>query len=171
MTRQNAANHLTFLRRETRVRLRVLHERRFFIPDQRPIPHPATQSQAAGLTEGTAIVPDLEFHPAVAVEPQQGRELVDRRRALGLEAAAGHLAARPPVVTAAPVGVARIRADHLDSDHHTAPPAPVADRQAPRWCLASVDHDQPLSGRIYRLVEADPVTRNAVSGRRTTSWH
>jgi len=39
----------------------------------------------------------------------------------------------------------------------------VADRQAPWWCLASVDHDQPLSGRIYRLFEADPVTRNAVN--------
>ncbi len=38
----------------------------------------------------------------------------------------------------------------------------------PRWCLASVDHDQPLSGRIYRLVEADPVTRDATSGRRGT---
>ena len=85
--------------------------------------------------------------------------------------AAGHLAARPPLVAAAPVGVARVLADHLDSDHRTAPPAPVADRQVPRWCLASVDHEQPLSGRIYRLVEADPVTRNAVSGRRTTSWH
>ncbi len=31
-------------------------------------------------------------------------------------------------------------------------------------------YDQPLSGRIYRLVEADPVTRDAVSGRRATSW-
>ena len=33
----------------------------------------------------------------------------------------------PPLVTATLVGVARVRADHLDSFHSTAPPAPVAD--------------------------------------------
>ena len=33
-------------------------------------------------------------------------ELVDRRRAFSLEAAAAHLAKRPPLVTAAPVGMA-----------------------------------------------------------------
>ncbi len=96
---------------------------------------------------------------------------VDTARLSPQERTAGYLAARPPLVTAAPVGVVRVRADHLDSDHCTAPGSPVAGRQAPRRCLASIDHDQPLSGRLYRPVEADPVTRDAVSGRRTISWH
>ena len=40
--------------------------------------------------------------------------------------------------SSAPVGVARVLADHLDSDHRTAPGAPVADRRVPRRCVASV---------------------------------
>ncbi len=43
---------------------------------------------------------------------------------------------------------------------------PLQGRQVGR-----VHYQAHLAGRIYRLVEADPVTRNAVSGRRTTSWH
>ncbi len=31
--------------------------------------------------------------------------------------------------------------------------------------------DSHLACGLYRLVEADPVTRDAISGRRTTSWH
>ncbi len=37
--------------------------------------------------------------------------------------------------------------------------------------VGRVHYQAYLAGRIYRLVEADPVTRNVVSGRRTTSWH
>ncbi len=44
----------------------------------------------------------------------------------------------PPLMSSAFVGMAHVRADHLDSDHRTAPGAPVADRQVLRRCLASV---------------------------------
>ncbi len=77
-----------------------------------------------------------------------------------------YLAPRPALMTAALVGMVRVLADHIDADRHATPGASLGDRQAPRWCLASVDHDQPLSGRLYHLAEADLVTRNAVSG-----WH
>ncbi len=36
--------------------------------------------------------------------------------------------------------------------------------------IGRVHHQAHLAGQIYRPVEADRVTRNAVSGRRTTSW-
>ncbi len=71
--------------------------------------HPAHAPDAA-------VVVDLVVRSAVTVDPEPRGEHIDRRRPLDLEAAAGHLAARPPLVTAAPVEVARVRADHLDSD-------------------------------------------------------
>ncbi len=60
-------------------------------------------------------------------------------------AALSYLAPHPPLVATAFVGMARVLADHIDPDHCT---APVADRQVPRGCLVSIDHDQPQFGRI-----------------------
>jgi hypothetical protein len=47
----------------------------------------------------------------------------------------------------------------------TRPSCSLAAR-GPIGYLASVDHDQPLSGRLYRRVEADLVTHYTVS-----CWH
>ncbi len=80
-------DQIPLMGRKIRLARCILAEGRLPLHQSRPVPHPAAHGQPAGLADGRQVVPDLESRPAVAMEPEQGRELVDRRRPMGLEAA------------------------------------------------------------------------------------
>ena len=123
-------DQIHLIRREFRRRFSLPVETRLSLHHPRPIPHLPGHGQTAGIAERRNVVPHLEFLAMVAMEPQQGGKPVDRRRTLGLESAAGHLAARAAMMAQPLVGVSGVLARHVDTNHKCPlPAAPWAGRR------------------------------------------